>query len=339
MILTRSAPGSNPMGPRSRHGPGKTCACCQRREEAGAGRAGAGSRRRAVSEPASRCAGGDPLREHLGQPLRLGQVREVPRLREDLEPAAGDGAGDAAAVLDRDDGVLRAPDDQQRQVDREVEPVTAVDALALDVEDAACGVHEGLAGGGITQGAEPDEALPQARGQGDPGLAEQPVQAAAGSADPGAGDERQDELGAGQRRRPQERAHLGTESARADQGETPHPLGELVAELHRDPAAEAVPHHGDAVVAEGGEQVTDAARVRSEGVVPPRLGGLAVAEQVWGEHVVGLAEHRHDLRPLRGAGGHAVHEDDRRAAGGRAGFGVPHQVAVDRELAVRHVCH
>jgi hypothetical protein len=61
-------------------------------------------------------------------------------------------------------------------------------------------------------------------------------------------------------------------------------------------------------VAEGVQQVAQAAGVRTQRVVAARLGRLPVAEQVRGEHVAVLAELGHDGLPLVPAGGDAVDE-------------------------------
>ena len=60
------------------------------------------------------------------------------------------------------------------------------------------------------------------------------------------------------------------ETAAGDEHEPLAALGELVGELHRDAAAERVPDDRDAVVAERGQQVADAAGVRAERVVTAR---------------------------------------------------------------------
>ena len=79
---------------------------------------------------------------------------------------------------------------------------------------------------------------------------------------------------------------LGAEAAGGDQDHPLGALGELVGELHRHPAAEAVPDDGDLVDAEHGEQVAHAVGVAADAVVGARLVGLAVAEQVGRDHGV-----------------------------------------------------
>ncbi len=63
-------------------------------------------------------------------------------------------------------------------------------------------------------------------------------------------------------------------------------LGELVEELHGDAAAKRVPDDRRAVYADRGEQVADAGGVGTERVVAARRGGVAVADQVGGDHGV-----------------------------------------------------
>ena len=64
---------------------------------------------------------------------------------------------------------------------------------------------------------------------------------------------------------------LGAEAAGGDQDQPLGALGELVGELHRHAAAEAVPDHGDLVDAEHGEQVAHAVGVAADAVVGARL--------------------------------------------------------------------
>ena len=66
----------------------------------------------------------------------------------------------------------------------------------------------------------------------------------------------------------QEQVDLLAEAAAGDQPETLAALGELVGELHRDPAAERVADDRHVLVAESGQQVAHAARVGAERVVP-----------------------------------------------------------------------
>ena len=115
----------------------------------------------------------------------------------------------------------------------------------------------------------------------------------------------------------QHEVHLAAEPAAGDEHQPFGALGELVGELHRDPAAQGVPDDRDALVAERGDDVARAAGVRSERVVPARRRRLAVAEQVGRDQREVLAEQRGDALPgLRGVGD-PVQEQQRRAAAGR----------------------
>ena len=81
--------------------------------------------------------------------LLLGDVAGV---LEDLEVAAGEGGVGLAAVVDGDDRVVLAPDDEDREGVGEVELVEGGDALALHADDRAQGGDEGLAALGIGEG-------------------------------------------------------------------------------------------------------------------------------------------------------------------------------------------
>jgi hypothetical protein len=80
--------------------------------------------------------------------------------------------------------------------------------------------------------------------------------------------------------------NLSPETAAVDQHEALAALGELVGELHRDPATERVADDRRALVAERDHDVADPARVGAERVVAARFGGLAVAKQIGREHLV-----------------------------------------------------
>ena len=68
---------------------------------------------------------------------------------EDLEAAAGELGVGPAGVLDGDDRVVFAPDDQQRQGFGQVEAVEGGDPLALGADDRAQGGEERLAALGV----------------------------------------------------------------------------------------------------------------------------------------------------------------------------------------------
>ena len=98
----------------------------------------------------------------------------------------------------------------------------------------------------------------------------------AGGDEVAVGDERQHELGAGQRRGAQGQADVGTEPAAGDEDEAGAPLRVLVGELHGDAAAERVADDGRAVVAEDIEQVAQPAGGGAQRVVAGRRIGPSV---------------------------------------------------------------
>ena len=125
------------------------------------------------------------------------------------------------------------------------------------------------------------------------------------------------------------RRHLGAEAAGRDQHEPLGALGELVGELHRHAAAEAVPDHGDPVDAEDAEQVAHPVGVAADAVVGARLVGVAVAEQVGRDHGVAPGERGDDRRPGGVVAAEAVQEQESRSRA-RADEGTP--VPVDRDV-------
>ena len=188
------------------------------------------------------------------------------------------------AVLDRDDRVGRAPDDQRRHRLGEVETVERADALAPGVEHRSHRLDERRRAPRRRR-ARRTRGRPR-RGRSRPAGAG--ARSAARSTSPapstrGVREHRHHPLRPGQRRGTQQRVHLAAEAAAGDQDEALAALRELVGELHRDPAAERVADDRRAVVAEGDDRVADGARVGAERVVAARLRRLAVSEQVRGE--------------------------------------------------------
>jgi hypothetical protein len=99
------------------------------------------------------------------------------------------------------------------------------------------------------------------------------------------------------------------------------------------------PDERDPVVAERGEQVADAAGVRAERVVAARLGGRAVAEQVGGDHVAGLAEPAITCSHCEAREAMPCTSTTTGPAGVGAGLGVGDGVAVHGELGAGDVSH
>ena len=141
--------------------------------------------------------------------------------------------------------------------------------------------------------------------------------------------EREKRGDAGQGGAAQQRADLVSETAGGDEHEALGALGELVEELHRHAAAERVPDDRGAIDAEDGEQVADRGGVCAERVVTARCGGVAVADQVGGDHGVAVGERKRDLAPVARGVDHAVDQHDRRTA---ADHVVDHAVTVQLDL-------
>jgi hypothetical protein len=115
-------------------------------------------------------------------------------------------------VLDGNQGISLAPDDQRRELPGEIEPVVGAHPLAAHVEDAAHGVEEGSASVDVS---ERDEALPYPLEIGACPQAEATEPAgdgADGAARALPAEQRQHDLGARERRRAQERMDLAPEA-------------------------------------------------------------------------------------------------------------------------------
>ena len=225
----------------------------------------------------------------------------------------------AIAVRDGDDRVVLAPHDQRRQPVGEREPVAGADALPAGLDHRAQRVQEGLARAGVVELREAAREHADVAARPQPDLREQAAEVAPQPDQSLRGQRGQDVVGARQRGGAQQQVDVAPEPAAGDQHEAVGALGELVGVLHRDAAAQRVPDHRDALVAEGGDDVARAAGVRAERVVAARCRGLAVAEQVGGDHGVVLAEQGRDARPGVGRVGDPVEEQQRRARCRRSG--------------------
>ena len=166
------------------------------------------------------------------------------------------------AVLDRDDRVALAPDEQERDVLGEVEAVAGVHPLAARVHDRAQRVHE-------RRRAPRGPPARRGRGPARPCRCRRGARAARGSgprrgpassrrvlASSGSTISESGSVAARSRR-----FTLAAEAAAVHEHEPLAALGELVGELHHDAAAERVPDERRALVAERDHQVADAARV------------------------------------------------------------------------------
>ena len=89
----------------------------------------------------------------------------------------------------------------------------------------------------------------------------------------------------GQRGAAEHRAHLLAEAATRHQRKPLDLVGELVEELHRDPAAERVADERRRLDADRGQKVADHRRVGADRVVAANRGGVTVADQVGNDTV------------------------------------------------------
>jgi len=83
----------------------------------------------------------------------------MPRLLEQLEPTARQGSRGAVRVLDGDDPVARAPDDEGGHVGSEVEAVTRIDPLAARARDRAHDPDERRPAVGVGESGDPVDQL------------------------------------------------------------------------------------------------------------------------------------------------------------------------------------
>ena len=233
------------------------------------------------------------------------------------------------AVVGGDDRIARAPDDQHRHALGEVEAVAGVDALAAGADDRAQRGQEGGPAVGVGR-ATRSRGRPRRRpafGRSADGREAAPERRSDAPAAPAVAAMKQ--VGAGQRRRAQDRADLRAEAAAGDEHEPLDHLGELVGELHRDPAAERVADERRALVAEreradraGRRRAPRASSRRRRGADPP-CPGRSGAMTVWCRASGSITSCQFSEV--------ARHPVDQQQDGALARLGVGHRPAVERQ--------
>ena len=264
-----------------------------------------------------------------GEPLRVVLVREVPGVGDDPHRGARRQLRRLLGVADRDHPVVLAPQHRHRHLLGQVGPVGHRHDLAAPVDDGLDHVADRVPGGRVAEAVVDRGDLVEVAGEraGQPGEAAQP-----GTSDVAYARQREHpHHGVEARRRhgADQRADLAAEAAGGDQHHPLGALGELVGELHRHAAAEAVADHGHLVDAEHGQQVTHAVGVAAHAVVGPRLVGESVPEQVRRDHGVAPRQGVDHRGPRRVVAAEAVQQQEDRA--------LPHlheraAVTVDREV-------
>ena len=265
----------------------------------------------------------------LGEALRVVLVREVAGVGDDLDPGLGGQGGGVGGVAHRDDPVVAAPDDRHRHLLGEVGAVGHGDDLAAPVDDRPDDVPDGRAGEGVAERVVDLGDLVEVAGGLEPGAGQRLETGLAGVAYAGEREQPHDLVEAGRGQHPDPRAHLGAEPARGDQDHPLGALGELVGELHRDAAPEAVADDRDLVDPEERDQVAHPVGVAAQAVVGARLGRLAVAQQVGGDHRVAAGQRVDDRLPRGVVAAETVQEQER---GPGADLDVRAAVAVERDV-------
>ena len=280
--------------------------------------------------------GGDEVAQDGGEALRVLVERVMARVREELQPGVGDEGVRGDPVRCRDHRVTLAPDDQRRHALSKIEAIGRAHPLARRIDDRACGVEEGAARPRVAQRREPERRSTHVgvRAQADP--AHQRAGEPGDLARPPSREQREHPLGTGQRRRAEHPPDLLAQAAARHEREALDALGELVGELHRDPAAHRVADDGRALVPERGHQVAQPVGVGAERVVAARLGRAAVAEQVRRDDGVPLGQRRDHLAPGVRARGDPVDEQHDRSGPRR---GVRDGVAVQAQLVPLQDAH
>ena len=261
---------------------------------------------------------------------RVGVMREVSGLVEDLELAAREGEMGQAGVAERDDGVAPAPDDQGGHALGQVGPIEHGDDLALPVHPRTQRAQDRSPCLGVGQGVEDGEHLLGVAAECGIEDAQQARAQAADQLDRRGSEERHERLGARDRRHPQQRAHRTAHSPAPHQDEALATLRELVGELGRHAAAERMAQHRGAVDLEHAQEVPHPVGIPRHRVVGPRLLRTTMAEQVRRHDGVVLGQLLEHGAPAVRAVADAVDEQQHRP---RARFHVGAAVPVHGDVA------
>jgi len=252
-------------------------------------------------------------------------LREVADPVEDLEAAPRDRIVRPMRMVDRDDRVAGAPDDERGKLGGELQPVVGADALAADADHGTERPKKSRPAVRIGQRVV---AAADLLGGGSRAEADTPSPLDDGAARLGhrrATEEPEHVLRAGKGEGPQQQVHLPPETAAPNQHEALAELRELVGELHGHAAAERVSDDRGALVPEDDEHIPEERRVRAQRIVTRRLRRLPVAEEVRRDDREPAGEQRADPRPCLRVARHPVNEQQ---DGPVTGETEPHPMAV-----------
>ncbi len=271
-----------------------------------------------------RLGGRHEVGDDLDEPVRVLLVREVSRVAHHLGAQFGRQRKRVVQVCRRDDCVVGSPDEEHRHRAGEVGAVRHGHDLAAPVDDGADDVADGGPGSRVAERLDDVGHLVQVAGVREPRARHQAHRRGGQVPESGEGQHAHELVEAGRRDRPDRGRHVRAQPSRRHEDHPVGALGELVGELHRDPASEAVPDHRDLVDAEHCQQVAHAVGVAADAVVGARLVRPPVPEQVGGDHGVVLGQSLDDRRPGGVVGSEAVQqEEDRTAAGLHEGASMP----------------
>ena len=261
--------------------------------------------------------------DELARPVELGKMAGA----RDLEVVTpGHFCVRPPPMLDRNDVVALAPDDQGRQFCRQVEAVPCAHPLSSRFDHRSQRLDERLSGFNVPERPIAAGEFAEVRARLQPETAQKSADRGSRAQQTWLDEDGQHELGSGEGGRTQQEMHLSPETATRHEPEPLDALRELVRELHRYPTPQRVPDERRSLVAEDDHQVPDPACVGAQRVVAPRLRRLAVPEQIRREHGDSLREPREHLAPGVRGGGDAVHENQHRAlAAGEVAHSVPVQ--------------
>ena len=231
-----------------------------------------------------RLSAGAELLQHRDEPSGRLDVRKVAHIVEYRERCVRQQLGGGPRMFDRDDRIVRSPDQQDGRLAGEMQAISRSDRLTAETDNASA-PSPGTQRAGLRRPTR-SSCAPVPQGQGvdrmRPARRTLPTKPEARLGRPGR--QRQEQVRARKRGGTKHRIDLEPEPSAGDEHEALGHLRELVGELHRDTTAERMTDQRHAVVPERHQHITQERGQRSERVVAAARAGRPVSREIDREH-------------------------------------------------------